>query len=429
MIGARRSIINISSTNAVYIVGALSAIFLTPFILHRVGTEQYAIWVVLNSLIAYFGLSRLGFTTKMLRDLSGTTEKDENKVINSVFFSILLIQLLLSPILILSFFWLRIFVRSADGTYFQMAFVSLYVLYGAFIFNIIGGIFSTIFYSRNKHYFVNGVVIGRTLLNLLIVIVAGYVYALNIIVLSLITLGLYIVSTVIFYFGSKKMVSFSLKYTYFDKEYIKRSIMPSIQFFIISIGALIIFQSDSLVISSFLGTAAVTTYALGYKLVEIPRRLIWNIPDVLFPKLSNFYSNRQWNDLMLLIKKIFSIVVPLTIIVAGILYLFGTFILKIWVGKEYVVAKGILNLFIIAFIFQTIEHTYGIVINAIGKQKAISYMVILEAFLNLTISIILVQRIGLIGVAIGTLIAHLLGTGWFAIYYANKNLKELVRNK
>ncbi len=423
LLASKRSFVNILSTNAVSIVGVLAAIFLTPYILHTIGTNQYAIWIVLNSIVGYFSLSRLGFNTKMLRDLSAETGEGENKIVNSFLFSILFVQLLLFPLMLLSYFWLKIFIKPGAGEYLLTTVTPFYVLYFAFLFNVMRQVFATIFYSRNKHYFVNLIAILKIVLNFVLIILVGSRYTLNLLILSLITLGVSVIQMVLLCFKSKGIVSFSIRYRYFDRQYIKASLMPSLQYFVISIGALIIFHSDSLVISSLLGTGFVAIYAIGYRIVELPQRLLWNISDVLFPKLTKFYTKQNWADLSMLLKKIFCVVIPLNVILTIILYLFGTDLLRIWVGAEYVVAQGVLNIFIITFFFQTIAHTYGVIINAIGKQKVMAYMVTLEAGINLAISIILVQKIGIIGVALGTLIAHFCVTGWFSIYYAHKNLK------
>lgn len=423
---AKRSIINIFSTHSISIISALSAIILTPYILHRIGNIQYAVWIILNALIGYFNFSKLGLTTKMLRDLSKAKGAKPNKIINSTLFCILFIQLAISPLLIFAYIWLKIFVKPETGYIFQVL-ITFYILYAAFFLSLIGRIFSTIFHSQNKHYFVNGLIIVRILIHFLLVIILGSIHKLNIITLSFVTLFLSFLSTWILFVQSRRILPFKIDKTHFDKGYIKVSLVPSLQYFILSISALIIFQSDVLVISSFLGAGAVTSYALGYRIVEIPQRLLWAVSDVLFPKIAHFYSHEHWKDLLLIFKKIFYVVIPCNVILSILLYFFGQKILTLWVGNEYVLNKNILDIFIITFCIQTIAHTYGIIINAIGKQKAIAYMVIFEAVLNLSLSIILVQRIGLIGVALGTLIAHLCATGWFACFYVHKILNPIFR--
>ncbi len=420
----RKNFINISSTNLIPIVNLLITIVLTPYILHKIGTSQYGIWVVLNSMVAYLSLSGLGFNTKIFRDMSCEAETEINKTVNSFFFLILFVQVLLCPLIISAYFWLKIFIKPETMHLYTMGSISFYLLYFTFLFKIIGQVFETIFYSMSKHYVVNSVIILSRILNFLLIILIGS-YQLNVVILSFIGLGLSIVCMAVIYLKSKNVIAFTISYKYFDKQYIKTSLMPSLQYFMISIGALIIFQSDTLVISSFVGVSSVTAYSLGYRLVSIPQMMLWNFSDVLFPRISKLYSNSSWIELSVLLKKIFAIVIPLNIVLTIILYFFGTNLLKIWVGEEHVIAKDIFDIFIITFFSYTIAHTCGVIINAMGKQKIVSYIVMLESFINLIISLILVRKMGMLGVALGTLSAHLCTTGWFMIYYVCKNLKEV----
>ena len=77
------------------------------------------------------------------------------------------------------------------------------------------------------------------------------------------------------------------------------------------------------------------------------------------------------------------------------------------------------------FFVQDIAHVYTVIINAIGKHRELVYMIALEAFLNIAISIYLVGKIGVLGVAFGTMISHFCCTGWFAMYLTHRELNPV----
>jgi len=162
---AKQSILNISSTHFVTLVSTISSIILTPFILHRVGSEQYALWVILNALMSYFSFTRLGFATKMCKDLSEQSGHDEQKIINSFLFAVLLIQFILIPLVLSAAYWLKLFVKIDDAALFGRTVVSFYLLYLAFVISLAANVFNTMFYSRSKHYLVNVLVSLRIFLN------------------------------------------------------------------------------------------------------------------------------------------------------------------------------------------------------------------------------------------------------------------------
>lgn len=65
---------------------------------------------------------------------------------------------------------------------------------------------------------------------------------------------------------------------------------------------------------------------------------------------------------------------------------------------------------------------YNIIIKAVGHYKETQQSAIIEAVLNIVISVALVYKMGLLGVAIGTLIAMSYRTIYFAIYLKNNIL-------
>ena len=58
----------------------------------------------------------------------------------------------------------------------------------------------------------------------------------------------------------------------------------------------------------------------------------------------------------------------------------------------------------------------GILLGGLGIHKRFAYMGLVEALLNLILSYTFYQYLDLTGIALGTLIAHLLTNGWFGYY-------------
>ena len=60
------------------VTGVIS-IFLTPFMIHRLGNFEYGMWVLVGSLLDYYGLLDLGMRTAVFRFVSqfkGSGERD-----------------------------------------------------------------------------------------------------------------------------------------------------------------------------------------------------------------------------------------------------------------------------------------------------------------------------------------------------------------
>ena len=78
----------------------------------------------------------------------------------------------------------------------------------------------------------------------------------------------------------------------------------------------------------------------------------------------------------------------------------------------------------LAFATQGIRVPYLALVQGIGHYKETRNAAIMEATLNLLISVVLVNIIGLEGVAIGTLVANLYRTVSYALYIDNNVVKR-----
>ena len=72
-------------------INILVGIFLSPFILHRLGDAAFGIWVLVFSITGYYGLFDLGIRSSIVRYVSKLTATDQReeiaKLINTSLFS------------------------------------------------------------------------------------------------------------------------------------------------------------------------------------------------------------------------------------------------------------------------------------------------------------------------------------------------------
>jgi len=206
-------------------------------------------------------------------------------------------------------------------------------------------------------------------------------------------------------------------------------LQPSIHYFIIGIAVLVVFYTDNLIIGSFISLSAVAIYSLGYKIVDATQKVLFKISDVLLPNISVLYSEHKYSEILKLHNKIMLISVGLAIPAYSLLYFSNQLILSWWLGSDNVLDKDIMTLFIIFSLIHTWVHVSSIFVAAIGIHKETSYMALFEAFLNIALSILFLKIYGLFGVALGTLVAHILTNGWFVNYWFYRNINKLIKEK
>jgi O-antigen/teichoic acid export membrane protein len=103
----------------------------------------------------------------------------------------------------------------------------------------------------------------------------------------------------------------------------------------------------------------------------------------------------------------------LLLLLLGLPLLFGAYpLLSLWVGKTYAARSApYLEVLVLCNIVRQLAFPYILVVVATGKQHLATIGGIVEATVNVILSVWLVQKIGAIGVAIGTLAGAFVGVG------------------
>jgi O-antigen/teichoic acid export membrane protein len=97
----------------------------------------------------------------------------------------------------------------------------------------------------------------------------------------------------------------------------------------------------------------------------------------------------------------------------GLPLLFGGYpLLGLWVGQRYAVRSALyLEVLVLGNVVRQLAFPYILVVVATGKQHLATIAAIAEAIVNLVLSIWLVQKIGAVGVAVGTLAGAFVSVG------------------
>jgi O-antigen/teichoic acid export membrane protein len=103
----------------------------------------------------------------------------------------------------------------------------------------------------------------------------------------------------------------------------------------------------------------------------------------------------------------------LLICLAALPLVFGAYpLLRLWVGHAYALSSALyLQVLVLGNAIRQLGYPYSLVVVATGKQHLATVAAITEALVNVGVSIYLVQRIGAVGVAIGTLVGAFVSLG------------------
>ena len=148
------------------------------------------------------------------------------------------------------------------------------------------------------------------------------------------------------------------------------------------------------------GYYGVATAATSFMLLVIS-----GIFGPLLPAVSSLQSASTPGQLGELVIKV-TRYCALLLWLVGLPLLFGAYpLLKLWVGHDYALHSALfLEVLVLGNVIRMMAYPYSIAVVATGMQHLATMAAIAEAVVNVSVSIYLVQRIGAVGVAIGTFV-------------------------
>ncbi len=193
-----------------------------------------------------------------------------------------------------------------------------------------------------------------------------------------------------------------------DRSAIKELLESGSSFFLIQVAAVVVFSSDNLIVSHYLGAAEVAPYSVTWRLVGLAALLQSLIFPALWPAYAEAYARRDYSW----IRRTFSLTmkgtVALNLACVAVLVLFGRTIIRVWAGPAAVPTRPLLlamGVWALISGFMSVESCLLAALNRTREQAVLS---IVAAIVNLALSIALVQHIASLGVIGGTILSYLI---------------------
>ncbi|MBU1999417.1 MAG: oligosaccharide flippase family protein, partial [Candidatus Omnitrophica bacterium] len=405
--------------------GFIISIFLTPYIIGRIGLERYGVWAIIGLITGYFGLLDFGIGLSFTKYVAEFFAKKEFKKISSVInlgvafyslFAILVISLtyfLADPLLVLF--------KIPPELYSEARFV-FWVGIILFLASNITSPFYAVQSGLQRMDIINKIAIAVSIPQAL-----GTVYFLR---QGYGLPGLMINNIIIFVLASVVHIVFAFRILpelrfnpfVFDLAMFRKLFIFGFKIQIAKIAIVISTQTDKLFISYFLTLAAVSFYQLGNSIIYYAMTLTYLLVTALVPAFSEIEAK---GDRMALVEAYFKstrylsfIAIPLFIFVL----FFSHRIIFVWLGSGYEKAVLVSQILALAWMLNAIAQVAASVCIAIDAPQLFSRGALITIVTNIFLSYILIKTMGFYGVAIGTLVAVNCGAA-YSIMMLHKELK------
>lgn len=191
-------------------------------------------------------------------------------------------------------------------------------------------------------------------------------------------------------------------------------------FYWIQISLVVLWSVDNVVVSHSLGSQAVPAYSVSFQLFFIAMQVSTAFASSLWPAIAEAEGQGDWDW----IRKAYSRVVSVSLGTAGLLAVlgvsFGRDVIVLWAGVQVFGGPTLLWVLAAWLVLQSWTSCHSLLLAGMGRHYNQMWVVPVEAAVNLIVSITLVGRIGIAGVAIGTLAGHAVLPWW----YVPKDLKK-----
>lgn len=187
------------------------------------------------------------------------------------------------------------------------------------------------------------------------------------------------------------------------------------------VGAIIVFATDYLIISKFIGLVISGVYANYTMIVNAVTLFISKFFSSISASIGNLAVLEDVETQERTLKRIFFVNFWFYTFACSCLFnLLNPFINDIWVKKDTVFGTGVVLLIVLKTYFTGMRSAAQTFKNAKGLYWYNKYMPIYESLINLGVSLVLVRPLGVAGVLIGTILSTVLTCAWIEPYVLYK---------
>lgn len=403
---------NVSSNYIALGINVVIGIFLWPFILHRLGDWASGIWVLIFAITGYYGLFDLGIRSSIVRYVSKARATDDTdyagQILSTSLFTyccIGVITLLIT--VVLSIYLHPLFHKSVppgmDPAGFESMARLLLLIVGAsvaagFPLGVSGGILE----GLQEFSVLNLTSIVSTLARAFLIVLAlehGY----GLLTVAIITVSLPVVTSIWRWVIAIRKFPAPISLKYVNRDIFREIAHYSGTTMVMIVATRLRFKSDSVIIGSFLGAAAITYFNIGSRIVDYAGEVVECLAQVFVPMSSHSDALGQMDRL----RKIFVagnrfcafIIFP----ICATLIILGQSVITVWVGARYVTTSyPVLVVLLLPSTLMLTQAASGRVLLGMGKHRTWAFVILAEGIVNIALSIALVRHYGIMGDALGT---------------------------
>jgi O-antigen/teichoic acid export membrane protein len=415
----KRKVLQGSASNMLRVLlSLLVSLLLPPFLVHRMSPPEYSAWVLILQLSAYVYLLDFGLQTaiaKFVAQYDAIADRVTSTRVLSTSFTLLSMAAVISAAIIGILTWRvpQLF-HQMPGALVRSVREGLLAVGLTAAFSLPFGVFMAAFTGLQK-YSVPAILSTLNRILSAVALVGLLLMHGSLVQLALVMAAFNVITALMQFLGwrvyARERVDFS--FLYFDQKTALQLLKYGGVLSLWTLAGLLISGLDVLIVGHYdyknTGFYAVASSVTNFMLLVVGSIFGPVLPAVSSIQAGSDSTPSRIGDLVFKVTRYCTLAVCLL----GSPILIGAYpLLSLWVGHNYAVRSAqYLEILVLGNVVRQLTYPYALVVVATGKQHLATIAAISEAIVNVVVSVLLVKRMGAVGVAIGTFIGALVSVG------------------
>ena len=419
----RYGVIIISQRRAGAVLSYLNIILQTlvnfiyiPLLLYYIGREEFGLYQLIGSLVAYLSVMDFGLSGMVVRFYAkyralADEEGAENilAIARRGYRGILLLVLLIGGLFY--HFLPTWFGNSMSAAELEEALLLYLLLLFNFAVSMMGMVYQAVINAREKFLFLQGTRCLQTAMQpvLVVLILQAYPYALGVAAASTL---LNVILNIGCYVYARIKLNIRIVYHYWNGQLWQSVSHFMLMQFVVSIVDMIFFKTNQVILGIVSGTAAVAIYAVAANIQNAYMMLSTAISGVFLPHVTELVATKAGQDK---ISALFIRIGRLQFFMLGLVgsgfVIFGREFIELWAGAAFCDSYAIALFIILPFTTDLIQNVGFVILQAMNRYGIRAAVQSLVGLLNIILAIPLGMKYGGIGCAAATGLCMFLGNG------------------
>lgn len=398
-------------------ISIMIGLILVPLTINYLEPTRYGIWITLSSIIGWFSFFDIGLGNGLRNRFAEAVALGETKLaktyVSTTYALVTLIMLVFIVLLLIinpNLNWNLLL--NVDENLVMKSELSLLALI-VFIFFCIRFIFSlitTILRADQrpaKASFIEmlGNIIALFLIYVLTKTSSGSLLYLGIILSFSPVIVLFVASLLLF---RSKYGQYRPSLKYVDLSKVKDLLKLGVYFFLIQISAVILYQTNNIIISHLFGPAEVTPYNIAYKYFGVLMMVFSIIVSPFWSAFTEAWTKKDYDWIRRIMKKLIYAWIVLFIL-SVLMLLSSNWIYAIWIGSKVSISFTLSLLVALWVLLNTWNGIFSQFLNGVGKVRLQMILGLTASVLNIPLAIFLGRKFGVEGVLAANLVVLSVG--------------------